>query len=84
MRITITLDPDTVALVRRLMRERGLSLSQAVNATIRAGAPGAGRRRTFGTPTFDMGLPAAPVEHAQHLMGELEDEEVARKVAARR
>jgi hypothetical protein len=84
MRTTITLEPDTDALVRRLMRERGLSFKQAVNEAIRAGAPGAGRRRTFRTPTFDMGRPAVPVEHALRLAGELEDEELVRKLAARR
>ncbi len=84
MRTTITLEPDTDALVRRLMRERGLSFKQAVNEAIRAGSPAAVRRRAFRTPTFDMGRPAVPVEHALRLAGELEDEELVRKLAARR
>jgi hypothetical protein len=84
MRTTITLEPDTDALVRRLMRERGLSFRQAVNEAIRAGSPSGGRRRAFRTPTFDMGRPAVPVEHALRLAGELEDEELVRKLAARR
>ena len=84
MRTTITLEPDTDALVRRLMRERGLSFKQAVNEAIRAGSPAAGRRRAFRTPTFDMGRSAVPVEHALRLAGELEDEELVRKLAARR
>jgi hypothetical protein len=84
MRTTITLEPDTDAVVRRLMRERGLSFKQAVNEAIRAGAQSSGRRRTFRTPTFDMGRSAAPVEHALRLASELEDEELVRKLAARR
>lgn len=84
MRTTVTLDPDSDAIVRRLMRERGLSFKDAVNAAIRAGAPGSGRARTFRTPVFDMGRPAVPLDHALRLAGELEDEELQRKLAARR
>ena len=84
MRTTVTLDPDTDAVVRRLMRERGLSFKEAVNEAIRAGAPGAGRSRTFRTPVYDMGRSAVPLEHALRLAGELEDEELLRKLAARR
>ena len=36
MRTTITLDPDVEALVKRLMRDRGLSFKEAVNAANRA------------------------------------------------
>jgi hypothetical protein len=84
MRTTITLEPDTDALVRRLMRERGLSLEQAVNEAIRAGAPEAGRRRAIRTPTFDMGRPAVPIDRALHIADALEDEELVRRLAARR
>ena len=84
MRTTITLEPDVDAVVRRLMRERGLTFKQAVNEAIRAGATGPGRRRAFRTPTFDMGPSAVPVEKALRLAGELEDEELVRKLAARR
>ncbi|HEX6420588.1 MAG TPA: hypothetical protein VFZ77_18955 [Acidimicrobiales bacterium] len=37
MRTTITLEPDAEALVKRAMRERGLSFEQAVNLAIRRG-----------------------------------------------
>lgn len=84
MRTTITLEPDTDALVRRLMRERGLNFKEAVNEAIRAGTPEAGRRRAFCTPVFDIGRPAVPVEHVLRLAGELEDEEVVSKLLDRR
>ena len=84
MRTTITLEPDTDAAVRRLMRERGLSFKQAVNEAIRAGAAPSGRRRAFRTPTFDMGAPIAPLEKAIRLAAELEDEALLRKLAVRR
>ena len=84
MRTTVTLEPDADAIVRRLMRERGLTFKEALNEAIRAGVPGPGRRRAFRTPTFDMGQPALPLDKALRLAGELEDEELLRKLAARR
>jgi hypothetical protein len=83
MRTTVTLDPDADAIVRRLMRERGLSFKQAVNEAIRSGGRPT-RRRQFKTPTFDMGPPIVPLEKALRLAGELEDEELLRKLASRR
>ena len=77
MRTTITLEPETEAIVRRLMRERGLSFTEAVNEAIRADAPLTGRRE-FRSPTFDMGQSAVPVEHAVRLAGELEDKDLVR------
>ncbi len=84
MRTTITLEPDTDAIIRRVMRERGLTFKEAVNEAIRAGATTPGRRRPFRTPTFDMGQPAVPVEKALRLADKLEDEELLRELAARR
>jgi len=84
MRTTITLDPDTEALVKRLMRERGLSFKEAVNQAIRRGlAPEPSEPRR--TPTFQMGLdPALPWDKALELAGLLEDEELARRLAERK
>lgn len=83
MRTTVTLDPDTEALVKRLMRERGLSFKEAINTAIRAGV-GPARAERFRTPTFRMGEPAVALEKALRLAGELEDEELARRLAARK
>ena len=50
VRTTITLDPDTELLVKRAMRERGISFKEAVNDAIRAGLaprPQRSRRSTF-------------------------------------
>ena len=82
MRTTITLDPDTDAAVRRLMRERGLTFKAAVNAAIRAGT--GARRRNFRTPTANLGPPRIPLDHAFRLAAELDDEEIIRKLAARK
>lgn len=81
MRTTVTLDPDTDAYVRRLMRERGLTFKEAVNEAIRAGL---GRPSTVSaTPTFRMGA-KVPLDKALRLAGELEDEELTRRLAARK
>lgn len=84
MRTTVTLDPDTDALVKRLMRERGFSFKDAVNYAIRAGLAPEGRepRRT---PTFRMGLdPAVPWDKALQVAATLEDEELIRRLAQRK
>lgn len=83
MRTTITLDSDVEILVKKLMRERGLSFKEAVNLAIRSGlAPR--RDAAFATRTFDLGKPRVPVEKALQLAGELEDEELVRKIALRK
>ena len=80
MRTTVTLDPDTDAYVRRLMRERGLTFKQAVNEAIRAGS----RPRSKAAPelpTFAMGPPRVDLTKALQLAGSLEDEALLRKLA---
>lgn len=85
MRTTITLDPDVEALVRRSMRERGLSFKQAVNEAIRAGLAPRSEQSPAGTRTFRMGFnPSIPLDKALRLAGQLEDEELIRKLAARK
>ncbi len=83
MRTTVTLDPDTDAMVRRLMRERSISFKEAVNAAIRAGATRPARRRTSRTPQFDMGEPRLPLEKAVQVAAAMEDDEIIRKLAKR-
>lgn len=80
MRTTVTLDPDVDLLIKRAMKDRGLTFKQAVNEAIRAGAAPArdGRRARF--ETYDMGEPLVDVTRALQLAGQLEDEERARKL----
>ena len=54
MRTTVTLTPAADAHVRRLMRDRGLSFKDAVNAAILAGL-GSDSREAFHTPVHDLG-----------------------------
>ena len=85
MRTTVTLEPAADAIVRRLMRERNLTFKEAVNEAIRGGARrSASRPKRFRTPTHPMGPPAVPIEKALRLAAELEDEELQRKLAARK
>ena len=79
MRTTVTLDPDTEQLIRRRMRERGVSFKEALNDAIRAGAMGSSPPRPFETAAAAMGQPTVNLDRALQLAGEIEDEELLRK-----
>lgn len=79
MRTTVTLDDDTVALVRRRMRERNVSFKVALNDAIRDGAAGQPQPTTFTTRTFDLGVPTVNLDRALQLAADLEDEELLRR-----
>lgn len=80
MRTTVTLDADTEVLVRKRMRERGVSFKQALNDMIREGAEPRRRSRRFHTATADLGVPKVNLDRALQLAGELEDEELVRRM----
>lgn len=80
MRTTVTLDPDAEALVRKLMRERGLTFKQAVNEAIRTGLGGGRAKEPYRQETFAMGQPAVPLVKALAVASELEDDERIRKM----
>ena len=79
MRTTVTLDPDTESLVRRLMAERGVSFKQALNDAIRNGAAPR-NRTTFETTVHSLGRPRVDLDQALQIAGELEDEELIRRM----
>ena len=82
MRTTVTLDPDTLELVRKHMRERGLTFKQAINDAIRTGLTSEREPKPFKQRTFHMGLPADErmLIKALQFAGELEDQEIIRKM----
>lgn len=80
MRTTLTLDADTEALIRRRMSERGTSFKRTVNDAIRAGLRAAPPERPFSTATANLGIPVVNLDKALQLAGELEDEELIRKL----
>ena len=84
-RTTVTLEPDTEALVRRAMKERGLSFKEAINLGLRQGLGGPGEAaKPYRTPTHSMGVPKVDLTKALQLSGELEDAEFIRKMNERR
>lgn len=79
MRTTLTLDSDVEALLRTLMRERGISFKEAVNSALRE-ALSPQPRADYVFPTFDMGRPMVDLTHALSLAGQLEDDETAHEL----
>ncbi len=79
MRTTVTLDDDTLVVIRRLMRERHISFKQALNDAIRQGAQGRPTPAAFETHTADLGVPSVNLDRALQIAGELEDEELIRR-----
>lgn len=56
MRTTVTLDPDVVAAVEQLRRERSVGVSAALNELARAGLARPRERKPFVQTTSDLGL----------------------------
>lgn len=79
----MTLDPDTEALIRRRMQERGVSfkvaLNEALREALREGRPAA---QAFSTAPAELGRARLPLDRALQLAGELEDDELLRKARA--
>jgi hypothetical protein len=88
MRTTVTLDPDTEALLRRRMRERRISFKEALNEAVRIGC-GMARTgehvRPFRQKTYRMGFrPEFRWDKALALAEAIEDEELVRKLELRK
>jgi len=87
VRTTVTLDPDTERLIRRRMRERGVSFKDALNEAIRAGLAPARRSgaRKFTQKTFPLGSEQNfRWDKALAAAESIEDEELGRKLALRK
>ncbi|GAB95970.1 hypothetical protein BJY21_003689 [Kineosphaera limosa] len=81
MRTTVTLDPENESAIRRLMERRGLSFKQALNDLIRSGVGSSGSSPApFRTQVRHMGVPTVALEKALQLAGDLEDEEIIRRM----
>jgi hypothetical protein len=86
MRTTVTLDEDVAAALQEIAAERGLSFKQALNDAVRAGLARSGKRsKPYRLPTRRLGLrPGVDLDKALRLAGELEDDEVVRKLELRK
>ncbi|MCB0948057.1 MAG: ribbon-helix-helix protein, CopG family [Mycobacterium sp.] len=80
MRTTVTLDDDTLALIRKRMAERGTSFKKALNDAIREGAARRPAPPAFTTRSKNLGVPAVNLDRALQLAAELEDEELIRRL----
>lgn len=82
MRTTVTLDSDTDALVKELMRVEGITFKEAVNRAIRTGLSPRRRARRFRQRTAVLGLnPAISYDKALQLATQLEDQEILRELS---
>jgi len=86
MRTTVTLDPDVEALIRTVMKERGISFKEALNSAVRASLTQARRgRRSFVQKSFSLGAEQNfRWDKALEAAAAMEDEEISRKIALRK
>jgi hypothetical protein len=80
MRTTVTLDPDVEAKLKATMRERGVSFKAALNDAVRAGLDARSQvARPFKARTARLGV-RINIDKALTIAGEMEDEEIIRKI----
>jgi hypothetical protein len=86
MRTTVSLDPDVEVLIKKVMKQRGLSFKQAVNSAIRAGlTQGSPGKRHFVQQTHALGSEQNfRWDKALAAADALEDEELTRKLSLRK
>ena len=82
VRTTVTLDPDTEAIVRKRMRERGQSFKDALNGAIRSGAAADAQPEPFRTRTASLGESRVNLDRALQVAADLEDDELLRRMRA--
>ncbi len=79
MRTTVTLDPDVEAKLKATMRERNISFKAALNDAVRAGLDIPSISRPFKVHTAPLGV-RIDIDKALMIAGEMEDEEIIRKI----
>lgn len=88
MRTTLTLDPDVAADLKKHVRKTGKSFREVLNDAVRVGlrTQDAPPPRPYRLKPISMGgpLPGINLVKANQLAADLEDEEIARKLALRK
>lgn len=85
MRTTVTLDPDVEALLRKVMKQRGGSFKEVLNAAVRAGLSNPALKQPFVQKTYPMGAEQNfRWDKALAAADSLEDEELTRKLSVRK
>ncbi len=80
MRTTVTLDPDTEQVIRTRMRERNMTFKEAVNDAIRSAASAKRTGSPFVTQAVALGRSVVSLDRALQLAGEIEDDELLRRM----
>ncbi len=80
MRTTVILDPDTERTIRERMRADGVSFNRALNDAIRDSLTGRPPRVGFSTRAMSLGRPALDLVSALQVAGDLEDEDLMRRM----
>jgi hypothetical protein len=83
MRTTLTLDDDLARQLKDLARERDVPFKQIVNDTLRTGLNGSQKRKPYKMkPARDLGISEVfDTVKLLQLSGELEDQEILRKLS---
>ena len=88
MRSTVRLDDDLMLDLKAEAQAEGVSLSRMLNRTLRIGLRAQRKRpksrKQFEQNTFRMGSPFVSLDKALALAGNLEDQEVIRKMSLRK
>ena len=88
MRTTLTIDDSLVDALKKRAFETGKPFKQVVNEVIASGLqpPPKPRQKPFVQKTYNLGqpTPGMNLDKALKLAGELEDEEIARKMELRK
>jgi hypothetical protein len=87
VRTTLTLDDALWKQLRRAAEKAGVPFKEIVHRALSQGLAALDRpprARRFRQRTFDMGYPSGGLDKALQLASDLEDEEVARKMALRK
>jgi hypothetical protein len=81
MRTTVTLTPESEALIKREMEARKMSFKDVLNEAIARGLGSPHKRVKVDLPVHNMGKPRVSLDKASQLAGELENEEILRKIS---
>ena len=88
MRTTLTIEDHLAAALKEKAFRSGKSFKQVVNESIARGLeeerPQTKRKKRYKLKTFDMGEPYVDLTKALRIAGELEDEEIIRKMELRK
>lgn len=87
MRSTVRIDDDLMMALKEQARRESVSLTRMMNRVLRVGlnaGSGRGSNKKHKEKTYAMGTPRVDLDKALALAGDLEDEEILRKMSLRK